>query len=135
VSVDRIGNGERLMLNNLEAEMLKALQGVLSSYKDYGARARRDSEEYTSLTAVRRAIKNAKERQAAETLIPDKHLEKVKREARRDGWNRGVRKSLFIVRYWPTVSPVVKLIERNVIMLVKPKIKTQGERIKTKVTK
>jgi hypothetical protein len=40
--------------------MLTALVAVLDAYKDYGKLATRDSEEYTSLTLVRRAIRNAK---------------------------------------------------------------------------
>jgi hypothetical protein len=47
-------------LRREHAEMLVALEGVLRAYKSYGALARRDSEEYTSLTAVRRAIKHVK---------------------------------------------------------------------------
>lgn len=45
------------MLNPLETEMLTALETVLRAYKSYGALARRDSEEYVSLTASGRAIK------------------------------------------------------------------------------
>ena len=46
-------------LRQEHAEMLAALSAVLHAYKDYGKLARRDSEEYTSLTAVRRAIRHA----------------------------------------------------------------------------
>jgi len=52
-----------MKLSDLEAEMLAALQEVLHAYRDYGSIATRDSEEYKSLTAVRRAIRHAKARQ------------------------------------------------------------------------
>lgn len=48
------------LVTPLETEMLTALETVLRAYKGYGALARHDSEEYTSLTAVRRAIKHAR---------------------------------------------------------------------------
>ena len=65
-----IKNSERKyqMLNTLESEMLEALRGVLSAYKDYGAIALRTSEEYKSLTLVRRAIRHAKEKATANIL-------------------------------------------------------------------
>lgn len=47
-------------LTLLETEMLEALIEVLHAYADYGKAALRDSDEYTSLTAVRRAIRNAR---------------------------------------------------------------------------
>jgi len=52
-------NREDARLRSEHKEMLAALKGVLAAYKGYGCLACRDSEEYISLTAVRRAIKNA----------------------------------------------------------------------------
>ncbi len=54
----------------LETEMLAALKAVLSAYKDYGSRALRSTEEYKSLTLVRRAIKHAKNHQQTPILPP-----------------------------------------------------------------
>ena len=51
-----------MTLTKLEREMFEALCDVLSAWCSYGARARRDSEEYKSLTAVRRSLKHAKEK-------------------------------------------------------------------------
>lgn len=50
-----------------DTETLEALQAVLYAYKDYGARARRDQVEYTSLTLVRRAIRKLKARAEGDT--------------------------------------------------------------------
>lgn len=49
-----------MKLTPLETEMLTALQEVLEAYRSYGSIAMRHTEEYTSLTAVRRAIRHAK---------------------------------------------------------------------------
>jgi hypothetical protein len=49
-----------MKLTSLELEMYEALQKVLCAYKDYSKIACKNSEEYTSLTAVRRVIKHAK---------------------------------------------------------------------------
>lgn len=46
---------------------LEALKAVLHAYKYYGALARRDSEEYTSLTLVRRAIRIMHKRAEGDT--------------------------------------------------------------------
>lgn len=50
-----------------DTETLRALQAVLHAYKDYGRIARRDTEEYTSLTLVRRAIRKLMARAAGDT--------------------------------------------------------------------
>jgi hypothetical protein len=51
-----------MKLTKLEREMFEALCDVLSAWRSYGAIALRSTDEYKSLSAVRRALKHAKEK-------------------------------------------------------------------------
>jgi hypothetical protein len=50
-----------------DALNLEALIAVLHAYKDYGKAALRTSDEYTSLTLVRRAIRRLRNKAAGDT--------------------------------------------------------------------